>query len=74
INHGDMEGIDSSFGWYLQYVRNHLRQFFHFRIGIENRDILRIHPSLISRFRLALITLINDELGHELEPTDRIEN
>jgi hypothetical protein len=26
--HGDMEGIDSSFGWYLKYVRNHLRQFF----------------------------------------------
>ena len=25
--HGDMEGIDSSFGWYLKYVRNHLRQF-----------------------------------------------
>ena len=26
--HGDMEGIDSSFGWYLKYVRNHFRQFF----------------------------------------------
>ena len=25
---GDMEGIDSSYGWYLKYIRNHLRQFF----------------------------------------------
>ena len=30
-SHGDMEGIDSSFGWYLKYVRNHFRQFFNFR-------------------------------------------
>ena len=64
-SHGDMEGIDSSFGWYLKYVRNHFRQFFHFRIGIENRNVPQINPSLISRFRVALVTLINDELGHK---------
>ena len=69
-SHGDMEGIDSSFGWYLKYVRNHFRQFFHFRIGIENRNVPQINPSLISRFRVALVTLINDELGHK-EDHDR---
>ena len=57
-SHGAMEGIDSSFGWYLKYVRNHFRQFFHFRIGIENRNVPQINPSLISRFRVALVTLI----------------
>ena len=57
-SHGDMEGIDSSFGWYLKYVRNHFRQFFRFRIGIENRNVPQINPSLISRFRVALVTLI----------------
>ncbi len=64
-SHGDMEGIDSSFGWYLKYVRNHFRQFFHFRIGIENRNVPQINPSLISRFRVALLTLIKDELGYK---------
>ena len=63
--HGDMEGIDSSFGWNLKYVRNHFRQFFHFRIGIENGNVLQINPSLFRRFRVALGTLINDELGHK---------
>lgn len=53
-SHGDMEGINSSFGWYLKYVRNHLRQFFNFRIGIENRNIFQIYPPFVSGFRVPL--------------------
>ena len=63
--HGDMEGIDSSFGWYLKYVRNHLRQFFYFRIGVKNRNVFQIKPTFFSGFRVALATLIDDELGYK---------
>lgn len=67
---GDMKGIDSSFGWYLKCVRNHFRQFFHFRIGFENRNVLQINPSLISRFRVALVTLINEYDQNRSDPID----
>ncbi|MFZ4083899.1 MAG: hypothetical protein ACOYKN_21920 [Pirellula sp.] len=63
--HGDMEGIDSSFGWYLKYVRNHLRQFFYFRIGVKNRNVFQIKPTFFSGFRVALATLIDDKLGYK---------
>jgi hypothetical protein len=62
-SHGDMEGINSSFGWYLKYVGNHLRHFFNFRIGIENRNIFQINPPFVSGFQVPLATLINDKLG-----------
>lgn len=62
-SHRDMEGINSSFGWYLKYTRNYLRQFFHFRIGIENRNAFQINPSFLSGFRVPLATLIDDKLG-----------
>ncbi|TWW09432.1 hypothetical protein E3A20_14350, partial [Planctomyces bekefii] len=61
--HGDMEGINSSFGWYLKYIRNHLRQFFNFRIGIENGKIFQINLPFVSGFWVPLATLINDKLG-----------
>lgn len=61
--HGDMEGINSSFGWYLKYVRNHFRKFFNFRIGIENRNVFQINPPFVNGVRVPLATLIDDKLG-----------